>query len=126
MKRNQAGQILAFQMNKLSDGTNADGLTGISAKVEIDGGGEANGLGSIVATSRGGYKYLWPQGETDGYHVAVSFYHPQAITQRFNIYTDDGSVGTELAKVIKSGETARHVQGTVHTEEDVEATITRV
>ena len=126
MRRNEAGQHFNAQLNKLADGTNAIGLSGINITIEKDGGGESPGAGGVSETANGGYKYLFTQAETDAAHVVIAFGHSQAITQRFNIYTDDGTVTTELGKVIKSGELTRHVQGTINTNKDVEVTATRV
>jgi hypothetical protein len=125
MKRNQASQHFNAQLNLLANGFDATGLSGIDITIEKDGGGENTGLGGVAETANGGYKYLFTQAETDAYHIVIAFIHPQVMTQRFNIYTDDG-MQVEIAKIIKSGETARHVQGTVHTNKDVEATATRV
>ncbi|GAG09932.1 unnamed protein product [marine sediment metagenome] len=126
MKRNQAGQHFNFQMNLLANGFNATGLSAIDITIEKDGGGENTGMGGVAETANGGYKYLWTQNETDAYHLVLAVMHPSVGTQRFNIYTDDGSVSTELAKVIKSGERSQYVQDAVNSNEDVEATVTRV
>jgi hypothetical protein len=125
MKRNQSGQHISFQENSLANGFGLTGLTGISVLIEIDGGGQSTGLGGVTPQANGAYKYLFTQAETNGYQIAIQISHPEAITQVMNIYTDDG-LQVEVAKIIKSGETARNVQGTVHTNKDVEVTATRV
>jgi hypothetical protein len=125
MKRNQAGQHFGFQMNKLADGTNADGLSGIDVQIELDGGGMDTASGGVTFESLGGYKYLFTQAETDAYHIVIVFFHSTAITQRYNIYTDDG-LTVEIGKIIKSGEAVNVKQDSVVSEEEVNATTTRI
>lgn len=123
MIRNAPNQEIGFQLNLLANGQEAVGLTP-SVRVKKDGSSETSGLGSVVETGNGGYNYLPTQAETDSPHVAFTMRSPTVITQKLNVYTS--TTQAELAKVIKSGETGRHVKGTVHSNSDVESTVTRV
>ena len=125
MKRNEAGQHVTFQENSLANGVGLTGLTGITVLIEIDGGGQNPGAGGVSPEANGAYKYLFTTAETDGYHIAVQFFHPQAITQVLNIYTNDG-LDAALASVVKSGEEVRTVQNSVNSNIDVQTTATRV
>lgn len=90
MKKNTAGQHIDFQQILVASGLPATGLSAaIDVTVEIDGAGENPGAGGFAEQSNGGYKYLVTQAETNGYHIAFSFYNATTIAQRFNIYTTE-------------------------------------
>ncbi len=124
MQKNKAGYHLDFQLNLVANGFNATGLTGIVVKVKKDGAPESTGAGGVSEISDGGYTYIVPQSETDADQVSWAMTHPEAITQRVNIFPVTSE--DELAKVIKSDELTRHVQGTINSQTDVEVTATRV
>lgn len=139
MDKNVAGQFISFQANLLADGTPALGLvqnTSVDVYVSVDGAAQALGLGTLKDQGNGEYQYLIPQPETNGDHVAFVLQGATIIGQTLNAYpevisdyqADVSGLATaaEMAKVIKSGEEARHVQQSSVSSTDVNATVTRV
>ena len=124
MQKNKAGYHLDFQLNLVANGFNATGLTGIVVKVKKDGAPESTGAGGVSEISDGGYTYIVPQSETDADQVSWAMTHPQAITQRVNIFPVTSEA--ELAKVIKETEEFTVKQESVTSNTEVSVTETRV
>ena len=148
MKKNVAGQRIILQGIVRADGTDGGGLSpAITASVD---GAAATSAGTVTEKADGAYQYEPSAGETNGDHVLFQLTETTLITQSINVYpidvaeykadvsalataveaaaiqatVDDNQ--TELAKVIKSGERAGHVQDIENSTTDVEATITRI
>ena len=85
MRKNVAGQHVAFQMNATSNG--AAVTTGTpTVYYTIDAGTQATGGGTATHEGQGQWSYAPTQAETNGNHVAFTMVLTNAITQTVNVW----------------------------------------
>lgn len=85
MRKNTAGQHIAFQMNSATDGSAVTSGTP-TVYYTIDGGTQATGGGTSTHEGNGQWSYAPAQAETNGNHVAFTMAISGAISQTVNAY----------------------------------------
>lgn len=85
MRKNVAGQYVAFQMNSTTDGSAVTAGTP-TVYYTIDGGTQGTGAGSAVHEGNGQWSYAPAQAETNGSHVAFTMALSGAISQTVNVW----------------------------------------
>jgi len=101
MKKNTAGQIVAFQMNSASDGSAITSGTP-TVYYTVDGGTQGTGSGSSTHEGNGQWSYAPAQAETNGNHVAFTMVLTGAISQTVNVYPTFPQTGDSYA-IVNSG-----------------------
>ena len=85
MKKNEGGQVIAFQAVSSTDGSAV--TTGSpTVYVTIDGGTQATGANTAIHEGQGAWSYVPTQAETDGDHVVYTFTLAGCINQSVNVY----------------------------------------
>ena len=85
MKKNEGGQVVAFQAVSSTDGSAV--TTGSpTVYVTIDGGTQATGTNTAIHEGQGSWSYVPTQAETDGDHVVYTFTLAGCINQSVNVY----------------------------------------
>ena len=85
MKKNEGGQVVAFQAVSSTDGSAV--TTGSpTVYVTIDGGTQASGANTAIHEGQGAWSYVPTQAETDGDHVVYTFTLAGCINQSVNVY----------------------------------------
>jgi len=85
VRKNTAGQHIAFQMNSATDGSAVTSGTP-TVYYTIDGGTQATGGGTSTHEGNGQWSYAPAQAETNGNHVAFTMAISGAISQTVNAY----------------------------------------
>jgi len=98
VKKNVAGQVVAFQAVSATDGSAV--TTGTpTVYVTGDGGLQATGTGTTTHEGQGCWTYAPTQVETNYDHVAFTFVLTGAINQTVQVYTDFPQTGDSYAEV---------------------------
>jgi hypothetical protein len=85
VRRNVAGQVVAFQAVSTADGSAV--TTGTPAVYyTIDGGTQGTGAGTSLHEGNGCWSYVPAQAETNGNHVVFTFALTGAVSQSVNLY----------------------------------------
>ena len=85
MKKNEGGQVVAFQAVSATDGSAV--TTGSpTVYVTIDGGTQASGTNTAIHEGQGVWSYAPTQAETNGDHVVYTFTLAGCINQSVNVY----------------------------------------
>ena len=85
MRRNVAGQVVAFQAVSTTDGSAVTTGTPV-VYVTIDGGTQGTGAGTSTHEGNGCWSYAPAQAETNGNHVVFTFTLTGAVSQSVNLY----------------------------------------
>jgi len=85
MRKNTAGQVVAFQAVSTADGSAVTTGTPV-VYYTIDGGTQGTGAGTSTHEGNGCWSYAPPQAETDGNHVVFTFALSGAVSQSVNLY----------------------------------------
>ena len=85
MRKNTAGQVVAFQAVSTADGSAVTTGTPV-VYYTIDGGTQGTGAGTSAHEGNGCWSYAPTQGETNGNHVAFTFALSGAVSQSVNLY----------------------------------------
>ncbi len=72
-------------MNAILDGVPL--TTGVSVFVNVDGGTQAAGGGTLTHEGNGAWNYVPTQAETNGDHIAFTFIHALGVASTLNVYT---------------------------------------
>ena len=85
MRKNTAGQVVAFQAVSTTDGSAV--TTGTPAVYyTVDGGTQGTGAGTTTHEGNGCWSYAPAQAETNGNHVVFTFTLTGAVSQSVNLY----------------------------------------
>lgn len=85
MRKNEAGQVVAFQAVSSTDGSAV--TTGSpTVYVTIDGGTQATGTNTAIHEGQGAWTYVPTQAETNGDHIVFTFTLSGCINQSVNVY----------------------------------------
>lgn len=85
MRKNEAGQVVAFQAVSSTDGSAV--TTGSpTVYITIDGGTQATGTNSAIHEGQGAWSYVPTQAETNGDHIVFTFTLSGCINQSVNVY----------------------------------------
>ena len=91
MRKNTAGQYIAFQAISKTDGS--DVTTGSpSVYYTIDGGTQATTSSSAIHEGNGQWSVALTQAETNGDHIVYTFVLTNAVSQTVNVYTVDADL----------------------------------
>jgi hypothetical protein len=85
MRKNTAGQVVAFQAVSTTDGSAVTTGTPV-VYYTIDGGTQGTGAGTSTHEGNGCWSYAPAQAETNGNHVAFTFILTGAVSQTVNLY----------------------------------------
>lgn len=85
MRKNVAGQYVAFQMNSATDGSAVTSGTP-TVYYTINGGTQGTGSGTAAHEGNGQWSYAPAQAETNGNHVAFTMVISGAISQTVNVW----------------------------------------
>ena len=85
MRKNTAGQVVAFQAVSTTDGSAVTTGTPV-VYYTIDGGTQGTGAGTSTHEGNGCWSYAPPQAETNGNHVVFTFALSGAVSQSVNVY----------------------------------------
>jgi len=85
VRRNVAGQVVAFQAVSTTDGSAVTTGTPV-VYVTIDGGTQGTGAGTSTHEGNGCWSYAPAQAETNGNHVVFTFTLTGAVSQSVNLY----------------------------------------
>ena len=85
MRKNEAGQVVAFQAVSSTDGSAV--TTGSpTVYLTIDGGTQATGTNTAIHEGQGSWSYVPTQAETNGDHIVFTFTLSGCINQSVNVY----------------------------------------
>jgi hypothetical protein len=85
VRKNTAGQVVAFQAVSKTDGSDVTTGTPV-VYYKIDNGSQATGTGTVTHEGNGSWSYAPTQAETNGNHVAFTFTLSGAVSQLLNLY----------------------------------------
>jgi len=85
MRKNTAGQVVAFQAVSTADGSAVTTGTPV-IYYTIDGGTQGTGAGTSAHEGNGCWSYAPTQAETNGNHVVFTFALTGAVSQSVNLY----------------------------------------
>ncbi len=85
MRKNTAGQVVAFQGVSTTDGSAVTTGTPV-VYYTIDGGTQGTGAGTSTHEGNGCWTYVPAQAETNGNHVVFTFALTGAVSQSVNLY----------------------------------------
>ena len=104
MKRNQAGQVVAFSLTATDGSPVTTGTT--TVYVTGDNGTQTAGAGTVAHKGNGQWSYVPTQAETNYTHVALLTVNAGAMSQTINIYPESvGSNGLPAVDLIEINST---------------------
>lgn len=98
MKKNVASQVIAAQLNALTDGAPVTSGT-TTVYVTGDAGTQGAGGGTVAHEGQGCWSYIPTQAETNYDHIAFTFQNSSAISQTVNVYTTFPQTGDNFARL---------------------------
>ncbi len=98
MIKNTASQVIAAQLNSLTDGSPV--TTGTTTVYVLgDGGTQGAGGGTVTHEGQGTWSYVPTQAETNYAHICFTFTNSAAISAAVNVYTTYPQTGDSYARL---------------------------